>query len=157
MFRTPLPAALIALACFAVPVLAVLLVLVTPAAAQSTVIDAGSIFGAWKPYIVEILASVIALLAGWVFNLLRVRFGLDIDARHRETLETTLTNAVGVVLNQLEAYGGSAKLDVKNAILAEAVTYVLKGAPDALRHFGLTEDRIREKIVAKAGALVPAT
>lgn len=149
MFRSPLLAALIALAFVAI--------LAPSALSQSTVVDGGSVLAVWKPYIVEMLAGAVTLLVGWVFNLLRVRLGLDIDARHRATLETALGNAVGVVLNQIDTYGGAAKLDVKNAILAEAVTYVLKGAPDALRHFGLTEDRIREKIIAKAGAMIPAT
>ena len=127
-----------------------------PALAQTTVVDGTSIFGAWRPYLVEIVSIGVAALAGWLFNLARVRLGLDIDARHRDTLETALNNAVGLVINQLDSHAGALKLDVKNAVLAEAVTYVMKGAPDALKHFGLTPDRIREKVLAKAGALVPA-
>ncbi len=52
---------------------------------------------------------------------------------------------------------GGIRLDVKNAAIAEAVTYVLKGAPDALKYFGLGPERLREMIVAKAGAAIPAT
>jgi hypothetical protein len=134
-----------------------LLVMVLAAPASAQVIDGASIFGVWKPYIVEIVTGAIAALVGWVINLARQRFNLDIEARHRDALQTTLSNAAGLLINQLDGVAGGIKLDVKNAAIAEAVTYVLKGAPDALKYFGLGPERLREMIVAKAGATIPAT
>lgn len=146
MFRSLFAAALIALVCFA-----------APAFAQATVVDGGSIFGAWKPYITEVVSGAIALLVGWVVNTARQRFNLDIEAHHREALQTALANAAGLAINQLDGVAGGVKFDVKNAAIAEAVAYVMKGAPDALRYFGLKPDRLREMIVAKAGAALPPT
>lgn len=143
MFRSLFAAALIALVCTA-----------APAFAQATVIDGGSIFGAWKPYITEVVAGAIALLVGWVVNTARQRFNLDIEARHRDALQTALTNAAGLALGQLDGAAGRIRLEIGNAAVAEAVTYVMKGAPDALKYFGLGPDRLHEMIVAKAGTSI---
>jgi hypothetical protein len=145
MTRTLLLAALIALVFATAPALA------------STVIDGGSIFGAWRPYIVEIVGIAIAAVVGWIVNLVRTRLGLEIEARHREALQTALTNAAGLAINQLGGAAGGLRVDVRSAALAEAVTYVLKGAPDALRYFGLTEDRLRDMIAAKVGVSMQPT
>lgn len=139
MTRTLLLAALIALVFATAPALA------------STVIDGGSIFGVWRPYIVEIVGILIAGMVGWIVNLLRIRFGLEIEARHREALQTALTNAAGLVIGKGENLAGKLQIDVKSEAIAEAVSYVLKGAPDALAYFGVTPDRVRQMIEAKVG------
>jgi hypothetical protein len=139
MTRTLLPAALVALVFATAPALA------------ASVIDGGSIFGAWRPYIVEIVAILIAGLAGWIFNLLRTQLGLAIESRHRDALQTALTNAAGLVIGKGENLAGKLQITVRNDAIAEAVSYVLKGAPDALAYFGLTPDRLRQMIEAKVG------
>lgn len=139
MFRSSLLAALAAL------------VLATAPALAASVIDGGSIFGAWRPYIVEIVGIVIAGLVGWIVKLIRDKLNIDIEARHREALQTALTNAAGLVIGKGEHLAGRLKVDVKNDAVAEAVSYVLKGAPDALAYFGVTPDRVRQMIEAKVG------
>lgn len=140
----------------ALPLASLLLILcfLWPAAA-STIIDGGAIFTAWQSYLIQLIAGVVTLLGGWVVNLLRVRIGLDIEARHRDALQTALTNAAGLAINRLGGAASGIRVDVRNAALAEAVTYVLKGTPDALRYFGLTEDRLRLMVAAKVGAVAP--
>ena len=128
----------------------IMLAAASPALAQAT-LDGASIFGAWKPYITEILAGVGAIIAGWIVKLARDKLGLDIEARHREVLQTALTNAAGLVVNSLGGVASTARLDVRSPALAEAVTYVLKGAPDALAYFGLSAERVREMVMARAG------
>jgi hypothetical protein len=139
MFRSSLLAALVALAFATAPALA------------ASVIDGGSIFGSWRPYIVEIVGIAIATVVGWIVNLLRIRFGLEIEARHREALQTALTNAAGLVIGKGENLAGKLQVTVRNDAIAEAVSYVLKGAPDALAYFGLTPDRVRQMVEAKVG------
>jgi hypothetical protein len=139
MTRALLPAALVALAFATAPALA------------ASVIDGGSIFGVWRPYIVEIVGILIAGMVGWIVNLLRIRFGLEIEARHREALQTALTNAAGLVIGKGENLAGKLQVTVRNDAIAEAVSYVLKGAPDALAYFGLTPDRVRQMVEAKVG------
>lgn len=139
MLRTLLPAALIAL------------VLATAPALAATVIDGESIFGAWRPYIVEIVGILVAAVVGWIVKLIRDKIGLDIEARHREALQTALNNAAGLIIGKGENLAGKLKITVQNDAIAEAVSYVLKGAPDALAYFGVTPDRVRQMIEAKVG------
>lgn len=130
-------------------VLAPLLVL--PAAAQS--LDVQTILDVARPWLVEMAGALAALVVAWIANVLRQRLNLDIEARHREALQTALTNAVGLAIVKVDTMAGGAKLDLRNAVLAEAVSYVLKGAPDALRYFGVTPERVREMVLAKAGVV----
>jgi hypothetical protein len=134
--------------------LALLLVAFTvPAFAQDTTIDGASIFGAWKPYIQELVGIVVAAILGWIALLAKSKFGIDIEARHREALQSALENAAGLAVGKLDRYLGEVKIDVKNPALAEGVEYVLASVPDALKYFGLTPERIRMMLLAKIGAL----
>lgn len=128
----------------------------TPALAQTTTIDGASIFGAWRPYITEIVGMIITAGLGWLFVVIKSKLGLDIEARHREALQTALTNAAGLVIAKAGSAADAIKIDVKNPAIAEAVTYVLKGAPDALAYFGLTPEKLREKVLAKVGVVASA-
>lgn len=144
MFRTLIAAALIALVFVS-----------APAFAQSTVIDGGSIFGAWKPYIVEVVGIAVAAIIGLLAAAAKKWLGITIEAGLRDTLQTALTNGAGLALNKIEAATAGMKIDVKNAAVAEAVTYVMKGAPDAIAHFGLTPERLRVMVEAKLGVVKP--
>lgn len=130
-----------------------------PAVAQvatDTRIDGGSIFGAWRPYIVETVSILIAALVGWVVNLIRRRTGLEIEAKHRDALQTALTNAAGLVIAKAGDLASALQLDTRNAALNEGIAYVLKSAPDALAFFGITRESLKEKLEAKLGlAVVP--
>lgn len=133
---------------------ALLLALAAPAFAQSTIVDGASIFGAWKPYITEIVGIGVAAIIGLLAKLLKDKFGLDIEARHREALQSALTNAAGTVIMKIGDVAGVAHFDAKNAAVAEGVSYVLASVPDALRYFGLTEAKLREMIEAKTGTII---
>lgn len=143
--RTLCAAALIALVCIS-----------APAFAQATVVDMPSIFGAWRPYVTELVGVVVAAVVGYALKLLRDRFSIEIEARHREALQTALTNGAGLLIAKAEDAAGALKLDLGNPALAEAVNYVLKGAPDALAYFGLGAHRVREMLIAKVGVVAAA-
>jgi hypothetical protein len=80
-----------------------------------------------------------------------VNVGLQIDAQHRDALQTALTNAAGVALNRLGNNLVGQKIEVGNAAVASAVTQVIKAVPDAVDHFGLANkpDEIAQKIIGK--------
>lgn len=134
-------------------------ILVSPAMAQ---VNAPSIVSAWHPYVVEILAALIAAGLGWVLNKIRERTGLEINAQHRATLQATLTNVVGLLIAKGEIAASNVKINVGSPAINEAVTYVLKSAPDALKYFGIDASTpegaasLREKIVAKIGVVTAA-
>lgn len=123
------------------------------ASAQTETVNVGSIFGAWRPYLTELVSIAIAAFLGWVLNLIRQRTGLDIEARHREALQTALTNAAGLVISRVDGAAAAVKIPVGSPVIREGVEYVLKGAPDALKYFGITPDSLRDKVFAKVGVV----
>ena len=124
-------------------------IIVNPALAQTTTIDAGGIFGAWRPYLVE-LASIAAMaVVGLLAELARRKFNLSIEAEYRTSLQTALTNAAGLALNKLGNSLQGKEIPVNSPALAAAVNYVGKAAPEALKKFGLAPEDLREKILAK--------
>lgn len=124
-----------------------------PAYAQGTVVDGGSIFGIFKPYLVELIGLVITAILGYALKILRDKTGIDIDAKHRDTIQSALTNGAGLVIARAGDHMSGLKVDVKNEVIADAVNYVLRSAPDAIKHFGLTPGDLRKRIEAKIGVL----
>jgi len=123
-----------------------------PAYAQTTV-DGGSIFGLVKPYIVELIGLLVTAALAYALKLLKEKTGIDLEAKHRDTIQVAITNAAGLVIAKAGDHMAGMKIDVKNEALAKAVTYVLQAAPDAVSHFGLSPASLREKIEAKIGVL----
>lgn len=124
----------------------------SPAYAQTTV-DGGSVFGLVRPYLVELVALLIMAATTYALKLLKEKTGIDLEAKHRDTIQVAITNAAGLVIAKAGDHMARMKIDVKNEALAQAVTYVLKAAPDAVNHFGLSPGSLREKIEAKIGVL----
>ncbi len=119
-----------------------------PAFAQSEVAVEG-LYNALQPYLLAVVSVVATAIVGWLAELLRRKFNLDIDAAHREALQTALVNAAGLLIGKAGSAFSARKLDVKSAALAEAVNYVITAVPDAIRHFGITPEALAEKIQAK--------
>lgn len=126
--------------------------LAAPAFAQTTV-DGGSIFGVVKPYLTELVGLVIAAALTYALKLLKDKTGIDLEAKYRDTLQSALTNGAGLVISRAGDHMGGLKLDVKNAAIADAINYVLRSAPDAIAHFGLTAQDLRQRVEAKIGVL----
>lgn len=136
---------------------AMLLALAAPAFAQTTTIEGASIFGALKPYLVELTGILVAGVLGYLATLVKKKFGLDIEAKHREALQTALTNAAGLLIARGDGLAAGVNFDVKNPLVAEAINYALKGAPDAMKYFGLTPERVRDMLAAKVGVVIAAS
>lgn len=119
-----------------------------PAFAQ-TEVPAESIYNVLQPYLVAVVSVLATAIVGWLAELLRRKFNLDIDAAHRDALQTALTNGAGLLIGKAGNAIAGKKLDLKSAVLAEAVNYVLQAVPDAIRHFGITPEAVAEKLQAK--------
>lgn len=107
----------------------------------------------------EIFAPVLSVLVGIlvtagipaVFRWMN-KLGLDVEARHRDALQSALQSAAMLAL---------ARAGVKGAIPFEAVEYVRQSVPDAVHKFGLDDQKIieliRPKVIAaEVGAVKPA-
>lgn len=122
---------------------------VAATAPASSNVDLGGIFGAWRPYLLDLFGVAAAAVVGLICELVRRKLNLSISAEHRDALQRALTNAAGLALNSLGNKLDGKTVNVKSPEVAQAVNYVAKAAPDALAHFGLTPQALEEKIVAK--------
>lgn len=127
-----------------------------PAFAQETAVGVGGIYDVVQPYLLAAVSVIVTAIVGWLGELLRRKFNLEIDAAHRDALQTALTNGAGLLLGKIGGALSEKKIDLKSRALAEAVNYVLLAVPDAVRHFGVTPEALAEKIVAKLPQLAPA-
>lgn len=126
----------------------VFLLLAATGACADTTINVADIWNGIAPYLVAAIGALISAALGWLIALINRKLGISIDDSMRASLQTAATNAAGLVLNQLGNSLQGKKIDVGNQFVADAVNYVLKAAPDAVAHFGLTPEAIAEKILA---------
>lgn len=114
----------------------------------STSVDVGGIWGAVQPVITAVVTALIGYVSLALVSLLKQRTGIQLDDSMRDSLQTAVTNGAGLVLNKLGNQLQGKTVDVKNSFVAEAVNYVIKAAPGAISHFGLSPDDIAHKVVA---------
>lgn len=76
------------------------------------------------PTILEVAGIGLAAALSWAAVEAKRRFGLDIQARHREALHSALMNGVRAALE---------RGDTGEAALVEAVRYARASVPDAIR------------------------
>lgn len=75
--------------------------------------------------------------------------GINIEARHREALHSAIMTGVNAALGKVADLIGGRAIDVRSTAVAEALRYVGASVPDAIRYFGLSEDRLGDMIAAK--------
>lgn len=129
-----------------------------PALAQDTIVDTAGFFGWLRPYVVELVGLVIAAAITWATKKFHDLTGIQIEAKHREALQSALRNGANLALDKLPS-GGT--IDVRSAPVAAAIRYVLESVPDAVKYFELTPDKIADllkpKLVAPPPVIVSET
>ena len=80
---------------------------------------------ALTPHLLELLAAILTLIIGWLAAQARARWGVEIEARHREALHSALMTGVRHAL----ARG----VHDQAAVAEVEVNYVRTSVPDALR------------------------
>lgn len=97
----------------------------------------------------QIAGAVLAALIGALVTRGLAVLKISIDAGQREALHQAIARGVTLATAKVGAVAaGRMTLDVRNEVLAEAMTYVIKTSPGAAAHFGLD--------AAKLGPLVEA-
>ena len=119
----------------------------------ATTVPVEGLYNLLTTFLLPIVSVIAAAIAGWLANLLRVKFGLEIEQKHRDALQTALTNAAGLAIAKGKDVVAGKEIDVKNPVIADAVNYVVAAVPDALKYFGLTPESLSEKIAARIGAM----
>lgn len=103
------------------------------------------------------LGFVIAAFVAWVSAAFKRWLGIEIEARHRDAFQTSLQNAARLlVMRHGPVLPGQS---IPSAVLREGLEYVKGGAPDAIRHFRVSEPSIVERLIphllgAAVGAVV---
>lgn len=121
------------------------------ALAQDTALRLDNLLAPWMEMLASAVSIIIAGAVIYVSTWVRAKFGIDIEARHREALQTALDNGAGLVLSKVKSGLLGKTIDVGHPLILDAIQYVNGAAPDAVRNFGLGADDLAEKLVAKIG------
>lgn len=125
--------------------------------AQDTQVVVADLVAPWLEMLVGAVSILVTAILGWIAARIQAKTGIDIEARHREALQTAITNAAGLAINRLHGKLQDVTFDVRHPAIKQAVDYIGSAAPDAVRNFGLTPEQLAEKVVAKLGlAQAPA-
>lgn len=99
---------------------------------------------------IELLGAVVLALAGWAVTKFGKKLGLENDAKIRQYLDEAIKNGVAFAEQKLKEQAGKIdEVDVKNAKVAEAANYVIKAVPDAIKHFGVTPEKLADLVTAR--------
>lgn len=151
--------ATLALAAFAFPVVGMpVLAFAQEAATQitappDTIVNVGDLVSPWLQLLFAAASTIVPVAALWAAAELRRRTGITVEASHREAFQTALTNATGLLLANLGQRAQGVSFDARHPAIKEAILYVNKASPDALKYFGLGPDQIAEKLAAKLGVM----
>lgn len=140
-----------AIAC-TIALAAIMIAPAAPALAAETTISLSTFLDPIKPLLIEIVTVVVGAIVGVIAAKVNKLTGLNIEAKHREVLHSALMNGALKGVSYVSKLSADTKIDVRSAILAEGLQYVAQAAPEAIRYFGLTPDRLREMLEAKLPA-----
>lgn len=134
---------------------AAFLLLGLPAWAQDTTVNLGELLDPWLQLVLAFAALVIPALGAWAAAELRRRTGIALELAHMQTFQQALVNGAGLILAKTKDAADGVNVDVKNALIKEAILYVNNSAPDAVAYFGITPQTLAEKLIAKLGVIQP--
>lgn len=123
--------------------------IVSPAHAEGGVINVGQAFSdALAPYINAVVNALIVAIMGWVALKFKQKTGIEIEASHRDAIARALQNQAGSLIAdgfaKVDKFG---KVTVSSQALAQSVNDLMKSVPDAVKHFGVTPDKVAQRIV----------
>ncbi len=94
------------------------------------------------------LLSIIATAVAPLIVMSIVRFfnklGIEVEAQHREALQSALRNAALVTVQKALERGVDGNLTAIEAVKGPALEYIRKSVPDAVKKVKLDDDRIKQ-------------
>lgn len=135
------------------------LLLLVPTAffASSTLAHAATLDFGWAvdvmaPFVETGFIALASGLVGWLASRLGRWVGIEIDRDHAQALHDALArgvrHAVSLVREEAKSH---ASIDVESRMIAETAIYLEQLMPDALNHFGITDDALDRLIRAHLG------
>lgn len=130
------------------------------ALAQAAAGSGGSTTVDFTQVLIAIISALFSVVGGWATYLINGHL-------KNQQMATLLSNAVQNGLGYLQQQatkglnGSNLTVDVRNEALAsaldEALKYVKSHAAEAINHFGVNDERIKQKLTAKLGLAEIAT
>lgn len=120
---------------------------------STTAVELLPVYKLLEPYLLMLFSVLVSALLGWVAIVIKNKFGLDIDAHMRDTIQTAATNAAGSLVAKLEGPIGNASIDVRSQLVKDGVDMVIAKVPDAINHFKLSPEDLAAIIQAKLGIM----
>lgn len=122
-------------------------------------IDLNPLFSTMIEGIVVVLSALVTVLTAWLGVKLKGKWGLEIEARHRDALHDAINIAIAFGFNKVKESIGGQRLTVelKNPVISMAATYLIASVPDALNSFGINPStpegkaRIVDMVEARVG------
>lgn len=130
---------------------------VVPAVAMAqttTVVSVSPIWTYVEPTITAVASAIVLFLITLLANTVQKYLKVSIDASNRDALHSAIMSGINLGLDKVGGKVNAANLDVKNAVVAEAINWVETSVPGALAHFGITPDAIAALATAKLQALL---
>ncbi|TDE40943.1 hypothetical protein [Antarcticimicrobium sediminis] len=93
------------------------------------------------PVVLQVVSALLGVLLIRLTGVAKERWGIEIEARHRETLHSALMTGITAALSK--------GVTNKQAIAAAVSHAVQRGAPDAIKRFGLSEMDLADMAQAK--------
>jgi uncharacterized integral membrane protein len=117
------------------------------------VIDAGSIYDTAVPYVLTALSAVVSGILAWLAALFQRWTGIRIEAEHREALHSAAMSGVAAALTKFRVSAEKVRFEVSSPVVADAVEWMLKSVPDAIRALGATPENLRALVLSKISIL----
>ena len=102
-----------------------------------------TIIQVFMPIYAAVMAILVPVAVGYVVKLFRDKTGIEIEAKHRDALQSALESAARTAVLKL---GSSAVSGQGRGIV---VDYVRRSVPDAVREFGLDDSTIERLALPK--------
>ena len=102
--------------------------------------------------LLQSLAGAVMAVAGWALHKVQQKFSLENEGKIREVVMAAVARGITYGKNKAQEELNNAdwaKIETKNAMVAHASNYVLSKVPDAVKKFKLTEDQVRDLVLAK--------
>ena len=100
-----------------------------------------------RDVVLAIAGAVIAAAGGWLSYWVKQKFGIDIEAKHREALTAFLTRQASALLSMGAVKLEGVRIDVKSDAVASLARTAFTAIPDAMKFFNLTPQIIGDMIV----------
>jgi hypothetical protein len=94
-----------------------------------------------------VVTALIAALVGWVAIVIKNKFNIDIEARHREAITAFAQRQASSLIAMGAVKLDGVKVEVHSQALADAANRALSAIPDALAFFGITPASIQQRII----------